>query len=133
MSLLIDPWLQGEAFNESWSLYPQPTIRDEELARVTHIWISHEHPDHLSIPTIRAIPAEVKARIILLFQKRYDTEIVEWLRGQGFKDVWEMRHKQWIPLADSYGVACYQIGHMDSALAIRGAHHTRIFFGDFGN
>src|SRR5690349_17707075 len=62
--LWSDPWLQGDAFNESWTLYPRPSLRDEDVARVTHIWISHEHPDHLSIPTIKALPAEQKARII---------------------------------------------------------------------
>jgi L-ascorbate metabolism protein UlaG (beta-lactamase superfamily) len=53
VSLRGDPWLKGEAFNESWTLYPQPIVRDEDVARVTHVWISHEHPDHLSIPTIK--------------------------------------------------------------------------------
>jgi UDP-MurNAc hydroxylase len=62
VSLWSDRWLKGEAFNESWSLYPQSVLRDEDLARVTHVWISHEHPDHLSILTIKALPAERKAR-----------------------------------------------------------------------
>src|SRR5262245_57915735 len=113
VGLLIDPWLQGEAFNDSWTLHPAPVLRSEDSARVTHIWISHEHPDHLSIPTIKSIPAEMKAKIVVLFQKHYDTEILDWLKSQGFQEVREMPHGKWVRLAPEFQVACYQIGHMD--------------------
>ena len=119
VSLWSDPWLKGEAFNESWALYPQPILRDEDFARITHVWISHEHPDHLSIPTIKALPAERKARIVALFQKHYDTEVIDWLRTQGFKEVRELPHALWIELSPRCSAACYQVGHMDSALAAR--------------
>ena len=33
VSLWTDPWLKGVAINESWALYPQPILRDEDLAR----------------------------------------------------------------------------------------------------
>src|SRR6202012_4588369 len=85
ITLWTDPWLTGEAFNESWALYPHPIMRDMDLARVTHIWISHEHPDHLSIPTIKSLSSEHKARITVLFQKHYDAEVFNWLSAQGFR------------------------------------------------
>jgi len=56
IGLLIDPWLKGDAFNDSWALYPPAVLNTDALARVTHIWISHEHPDHLSIPTLKSFP-----------------------------------------------------------------------------
>jgi hypothetical protein len=130
VGLLMDPWLEGEAFNDSWSLFPQPLLRPEDLANVTHIWISHEHPDHLSIPTIKSMPAEVKSRIVLLFQKHYDTEIVNWLGTQGFKRVQEMPHGKWIHLSPNVRVACYQVGHMDSALAVKSPRHTVLNLND---
>ena len=33
VGLLIDPWLKGEAFNDSWTLYPQSVLRSEDLSR----------------------------------------------------------------------------------------------------
>jgi UDP-MurNAc hydroxylase len=130
VSLWSDPWLKGEVFNESWALYPQPILRDEDLARVTHMWISHEHPDHLSIPTIKTLPAERKAKMIALFQKHYDTEVVDWIRTQGFKEVRELPHAVWVELSSRCRVACYQVGHMDSALAIRGEGRTILNLND---
>jgi L-ascorbate metabolism protein UlaG (beta-lactamase superfamily) len=51
VSLLSDPWYQGDAFHKGWNLIHE--FSDDEiinlLGRVTHIWISHEHPDHFSI------------------------------------------------------------------------------------
>jgi hypothetical protein len=128
--LLMDPWLKGNAFNDSWTLYPQPVLRPEDLAGVTHIWISHEHPDHLSIPTIKSIPAEVKSKIVLLFQKHYDTEILAWFRTAGFQDVRELPHGKWLPLSPEVQVACYQIGHMDSALAVKSVKHMVLNLND---
>jgi UDP-MurNAc hydroxylase len=84
----------------------------------------HEHPDHLSIPTIKALPAEWKASVVALFQKHYDSEVIDWLRTQGFKEVRELPHAVWVELSSRCRVACYQVGHMDSALAIRGEGRT---------
>lgn len=130
VSLWSDPWLKGEAFNESWTLYPQPVLRDEDLARITHVWISHEHPDHLSIPTIKALPAERKAGIVALFQKHYDAEVINWIRTQGFKEVRELPHAAWVELTSRCRVACHEVGHIDSALVIQGDGRTILNLND---
>jgi L-ascorbate metabolism protein UlaG (beta-lactamase superfamily) len=45
--ILCDPWLSGEVFNHGWRLAPPLLPDDGELARVRHLFISHEQPDHL--------------------------------------------------------------------------------------
>ena len=51
-SILSDPWFFGPAFNGGWSLLFEN--KEEEikniLSRTKYIWISHEHPDHFSVP-----------------------------------------------------------------------------------
>ena len=51
VALLSDPWYQGDAFHKGWNLLHE--LNDSEiqelLEQITHIWISHEHPDHFSI------------------------------------------------------------------------------------
>ena len=51
IGLLSDPWYQGDAFHKGWNLLHE--LSDDEiyklLKRTSHIWISHEHPDHFSI------------------------------------------------------------------------------------
>mgnify|MGYP003655807813 FL=1 len=51
VGLLSDPWYSGPAFHKGWRLLVE-TPEDKIAAllpRVTHIWISHEHPDHFSV------------------------------------------------------------------------------------
>jgi UDP-MurNAc hydroxylase len=130
VGLLIDPWLEGSAFNDSWALYPEPVLSTSHAKRVTHIWISHEHPDHLSIATIKSLPADIKSQIVVLFQRHYDTEVVDWLKRQGFKDVREMPHGKWLAISSGMTLACYQVGHLDSALAIKSEGRTVLNLND---
>lgn len=117
--LLMDPWLRGEAFNESWTLHPQPVLSEEQFAGVTHIWISHEHPDHLSLPTLKEIPEVLRARISVLFQDYYSDEIAKILASLRFKEVIELPRARFFPLAPGVQVYCRQVGHLDSSLAVR--------------
>jgi len=44
--LITDPWIEGAVFNESWSLISKTKFKYSDFKRITHIWFSHEHPDH---------------------------------------------------------------------------------------
>ena len=63
-TILCDPWLVGKVFNNSWALL-SPTS-PPPFATVDYIWISHEHPDHFSFPSLKSIPDTDKARIKVL-------------------------------------------------------------------
>ena len=65
-----------------------------------------------------------------MFQKHYDSEVINWLRTQGFKEVQELPHGVWVGLSSRCRVACYQVGHMDSALAITGEGRTMLNLND---
>ena len=47
ISLLTDPWNQGDAFHKDWSSIYQfkGSKVDTLLMDITHLWISHEHHD----------------------------------------------------------------------------------------
>ena len=49
--LLTDPWYYGDAFHKGWNLIVEQSKKEinDILNEVTHIWISHEHPDHFSV------------------------------------------------------------------------------------
>ena len=51
IKLLTDPWYNGSAFNNGWSLLYENKIDtiNEILTNLDYIFISHEHPDHFSI------------------------------------------------------------------------------------
>ena len=51
IGLLTDPWYEGSILNEGWRLLYENDSSDIQdlLNKTSHIWISHEHPDHFSV------------------------------------------------------------------------------------
>jgi len=90
--LVVDPWLEGSAFDNGWDVLV-PSVRFD-VQQVTHLWFSHEHPDHFSIPTIKSIPPERRAEVTVLFQETADKRVVEFLRKSGFRRVFEVTRGQ---------------------------------------
>lgn len=88
--LLHDPWLRGRVFNESWAHISESALTPEDFKDITHIWFSHEHPDHFFPPNITAIPAEYRSKITVLFQKTIDGKVKAFCAKQGFKDIIEL-------------------------------------------
>jgi UDP-MurNAc hydroxylase len=130
VTLLMDPWLSGTAFNDSWSPWPEPALPDTLLAQVTHLWISHEHPDHLSIPTLRGMSPERRAAVTVLYQRHWQPAVVAFLRTLGFRRVVELVHGVPTALGRSVSATLHQVGHEDSALVVRGGGRTLVNLND---
>ena len=124
ITLLTDPWFMGEVFNESWSLLCPPVLTPTLLQGVTHIWISHEHPDHLHFPTLKAIPAEQRATITLLYQRHFSSRAFEALTSLGFHQVIELPLGCWFDLGGDVSIMCCSVGTIDSLLAVRSESGT---------
>jgi L-ascorbate metabolism protein UlaG (beta-lactamase superfamily) len=120
-ALLTDPWYRGPAFHKGWRLLTETP--DDEAARllqdVTHIWLSHEHPDHFSIPFFRTHGPALRDRAIpVLFQKIADRRVADFLAGEGI-DVREMAFGARIALAPDFDVMCLKDEFYDSLLSVR--------------
>ncbi|HEY1632451.1 MAG TPA: MBL fold metallo-hydrolase [Rhizomicrobium sp.] len=84
--VLTDPWTEGPVFNNGWDLLvPTPLTKAEVMAGVTHIWVSHEHPDHFSPGYFSSIAAEYRDKIEVLFQKTRDRRVAKFLESKGFR------------------------------------------------
>ena len=70
--LIADPWLFGRAFNESWELFVPSKFTADDFDSVTHIWFSHEHPDHFSPPVLSGSPRKPESRLAS-FSKKQET------------------------------------------------------------
>ncbi len=114
-----DPWLAGKAFNESWSLYPPACWDPKWLDEIAYLWISHEHPDHFHIPTLRALPSAFKERVTVLFQRNNSDKMFDAFRRLGFREFRALPHRKTVQLTPSCDVYCYQEGLMNSCLAVR--------------
>ena len=54
--LLSDPWLLGSCYWRSWWLQNYPTAAEfDELQKVKYCYVTHEHPDHYHLPSIRKL------------------------------------------------------------------------------
>ena len=120
VSILSDPWFTGTAFDNGWRLMHE--LQDEEvinvLKKITHVYISHEHPDHfrptfLANDNIKKILVDRK--IEFLFQNTKDKRIVDFLKKQGFK-VRELNSNKKIKLNNNIEVQIIKSGFYDSLL-----------------
>ena len=120
ISLLSDPWYQGDAFHKGWNLFYE--ISDDQiidiLNKVTHIWISHEHPDHFSVSFFKKFSRQINERKIkILFQYTKDKRIVRFLENLRF-EYFELSDNITLKLDESFSVTCIKDGFYDSALLV---------------
>jgi UDP-MurNAc hydroxylase len=116
-TILCDPWLVGKVFNNGWALVSPAS--PPPWAEVDYVWISHEHPDHFNLPSLKSIPDTDKARIKVLYQRHASPRIVDALSKMGFSHVIELPQYKWFQLGDNLEVFCGSSGTMDSFLVVR--------------
>src|SRR3954469_22687079 len=111
--LLTDPWLYGPAFNEGWELLTPTPFGIELFDTVTHIWFSHEHPDHFAPRVLKDIPKPTREKITVLFQFTHDKKIIRFCKGLGFKII-ELKDGQTYVLAPEFKSKIGRVGLRDS-------------------
>jgi len=125
-SILTDPWFFGRVFNNSWDLYPKSAWEDHLFNDVTHIWISHEHPDHFSIPTLKSFPKFFKEKVTVIYQKNNSMRIPKALNTfLGFKKIKLINNNQIFSLSSQTSIMITQVGLVpDSMLAVMSNGYT---------
>ena len=72
--ILCDPWFTGAAFNNGWRLLYEDSHNINQI-ECDYVWISHEHPDHFSIPTL----SQISKSKHFLYQQTSDKKVKDWL------------------------------------------------------
>jgi len=129
--LFSDPWLEGTVFNQGWDLVSKTRFQYDDFATVTHIWFSHEHPDHFNPPNLMKIPEGVRKQITVLFQRCPDQRVADHCRKLGFKEVIELK-PEWLELAPGLSILCERYQEGDSWLAVRSGSMTLFNTNDCG-
>lgn len=116
--LLSDPWYFAETFHQGWALLVETP--ESEIIRVlnhtSHIWISHEHPDHFSPPFFKKYAGLIrKRRITMLFQKTRDGRLVRFLRELDLPVI-ELQDGESFALNPGFSIRIIQSDLYDSAL-----------------
>ena len=111
-NILCDPWFKGTAFGNGWSLLHDNSHKINEL-EFDYIWISHEHPDHFSIPTL----LELTKTCTFLFQETKDKKVKKFLESKGHSVI-ELKHKEVTKIGD-LDVTCIVCDGYDSSLLVK--------------
>lgn len=109
--LACDPWVSGPAFDNGWRLIVEAD--HPSLRTITHIWYSHEHPDHFSIGFLRSIPEARRPEIEILYQRTADGRVAAFCRKLGFR-VREVASGETVALGDEIHLTIGKIPFYDS-------------------
>lgn len=120
VSLLSDPWYFGDAFHKGWNLLVEQSSSEiNDIIKITtHIWISHEHPDHFSVGFFKKYGELIRDKgIIILFQATKDKRVKSFFVNFGFNFI-ELVNEESHLISDNFSVTCIKDGFYDSALFI---------------
>lgn len=116
-SILCDPWFSGTAFGGGWGLqYDNPEAL-QKAKSCTHLWLSHFHPDHLHIPTLKQLAA-LSPEITALANDSTNFRISEALQHAGFKNIVPLYERRKLPLTSNVKVTRYPTAGIDNMLLI---------------
>jgi UDP-MurNAc hydroxylase len=129
LRLICDPWLDGTIFDSAWRLLSPSQMRYEEFSSITHIWFSHEHPDHFNPPNLKKIPEEYRRNITVLFHYTRDKRVVSLCKSLGFKTE-ELPDAQKVEIAEGVTILSGSHDMIDSWMSIQAEGKTLLNMND---
>ncbi len=122
IGILSDPWYEGSVFHYGWRLIQETKLNEvlDVLNHTTHIFISHEHPDHFNPGFLlnKKIKEKINSKNIkILFQKTHDKRVLKFLVDSGFKVI-ECASGKKIKLTDQVEIRIVKHDFYDSSISI---------------
>jgi Beta-lactamase superfamily domain len=112
--LATDPWLVGSVYWRSWWLQNYPSAEEIDwVAKSACIYVTHEHPDHFHMPTIRRLgrgPA-------YLFPSLAERGYLDHMRQRGYRAE-ILAPLCWRAIADDASILSIPIWNDDSLLLV---------------
>lgn len=129
LALLCDPWFSGTAFAGGWGLqYDNPEAL-QKAASCTHLWISHFHPDHLHMQTLKQL-AGIAPEIIALANDSVNFRISDALKQAGFRNIVRLYERTKLPLTSDVKVTRFPTAGIDNMLLIQTPEGTVLNYND---
>ena len=130
LALLTDPWYSGRVFGDSWELMAETPeeIRDRVTVSASHIYISHEHPDHFHPSTIRSLFRQRPKSPEFLIPKTADGRMRDWFAENSLK-VRELSPRDQVILG-SWKMRIVPHGTYDSYMILRSDNNVVVHLGD---
>jgi len=124
-SLLIDPWILGSCYWRSWWHFPpaRPELVDPQ--KISAIYLTHEHPDHLHYPSLRRFPRDTRILVPRFPVDRMAGQI----QNRGFSRVEQVPHAGGAQIG-ALRLFSYQAGQDDSIAIITDGETTMFNMND---
>jgi len=94
-SILCDPWLVDGEYYGSWCHFPELNFKPEDFDYVDFIYLSHIHPDHSSVKTLKKMNKNIPI-LIHSYETKFFKNMIERL---GFTVI-ELQHNKRTHLKD---------------------------------
>jgi hypothetical protein len=112
--LATDPWLVGSAYWRSWWLQNYPSADEIEwLAQSVCVYVTHEHPDHFHMPSIRRLGTGPTYLFPYLAEQGYLSYMVQ----HGYRAE-AVRPSQWRAIAERISILSIPVWNDDSLLLV---------------
>ena len=112
--LVTDPWLVGSVYWRSWWLQHYPSADDIAwLGRAAHVYVTHEHPDHFHMPSIRRLGCCPT----YLFPALAERGFLRHMEQAGFRAA-TVPARRWQPLGGGVAILSLPLWNDDSVLVI---------------
>jgi len=126
---MTDPWIEGTAFNDGWALIEPTRMGYADFSSITHIFFTHEHPDHFSPPNLKNIPQAIRNGITILYQHTKDKKVVRYCEKLGFRKCIELP-PEWVELAPGFKVLNVPHTDGDSWMCVKAGSRTILNIND---
>ena len=114
VKILCDPWLVDGEYYGSWYHYPPLNFKPDDFNDVDYIYLSHIHPDHSSVKTLKKMNKNIPILI-----HNYDAKFLKKsIESLGFK-VLELDHNKRVHLKDNMYVNILAADNCDPQLCHR--------------
>ena len=108
--LTVDTWIDGCVFNNSWKLLTKtPKDMVNIVKRSSHVWFSHEHPDHFNPPNLNIFNNNTN----FIFQKTKDKRVIKFLKRIS-NNITEAESGKSINLTDNFSIQVFPFQDLDS-------------------
>jgi len=112
--LLTDPWLVGSVYWRSWWLQHYPSADEiDRLTATAHVYVTHEHPDHFHMPSIRRLGAGPT----YLFPALAERNFLGYLNERGYRAE-AAPPLRWLSLGEGVSMLSIPVWNDDSLLLI---------------
>lgn len=112
--LSTDPWVSGNPYFGSWKhTHEIPELQKSNINKSKFIWISHGHPDHLDLDTIKNWDTNK-----FLISNHFGDRIFNDLTSIGLQ-VNKLKDKKWTSLSNNIEISTFADFNQDSILMVK--------------